>query len=115
MQTTIDAYHLSQRCQKIDILGQCIQKTAGLCGRKIAVIGSGDLSHKLKAEGPYGFQKEGPEYDQRIMDVMGRGDFGQLFDFTEEFCEKAAECGHRSFVIMAGALDGLGTSGKTFP
>ncbi|HIV39668.1 MAG TPA: AmmeMemoRadiSam system protein A [Candidatus Blautia stercorigallinarum] len=89
------------------ILGQCIQKTAGLCGRKIAVIGSGDLSHKLKAEGPYGFQKEGPEYDQRIMDVMGRGDFGQLFDFTEEFCEKAAECGHRSFVVMAGALDGL--------
>lgn len=89
------------------ILGQCIQKAAGLCGRKIAVIGSGDLSHKLKAEGPYGFQREGPEYDQRIMDVMGRGDFGQLFDFTEEFCEKAAECGHRSFVVMAGALDGL--------
>ena len=89
------------------ILGQCIQKTAGLCGRRIAVIGSGDLSHKLKAEGPYGFQKEGPEYDRRIMDVMGRGDFGQLFDFTEEFCEKAAECGHRSFTIMAGALDGL--------
>ena len=23
------------------------------------------------------------------------------------FCEKAAECGHRSFVVMAGALDGL--------
>ena len=89
------------------ILGQCIQKTAGLCGRRIAVIGSGDLSHKLKAEGPYGFQKEGPEYDRRIMDVMGRGDFGQLFDFTEEFCEKAAECGHRSFVIMAGTLDRL--------
>lgn len=89
------------------ILGQCIQKTAGLCGRRIAVIGSGDLSHKLKAEGPYGFQKEGPEYDHRIMEAMGQGNFGQLFDFTEEFCEKAAECGHRSFVIMAGALDGL--------
>ena len=38
---------------------------------------------------------------------MGQGDFGQLFDFTEEFSEKAAECGHRSFVTMAGALDGL--------
>ena len=69
------------------------------------MIGSGDLSHKLKEDGPYGFSKEGPEYDNRIMDVMGRGDFGQLLDFPEEFCEKAAECGHRSFVILAGALD----------
>ena len=51
------------------ILGQCIQKTAGLCGRRIAVIGRGGLSHKLKAEGPYGFQKEGPEYDHRIMEA----------------------------------------------
>lgn len=86
-------------------LGQCIRKTAELLDRSVAVIASGDLSHKLKEEGPYGFQKEGPEYDSRIMDVMGRGDFGELFDFTEEFCEKAAECGHRSFVAMAGALD----------
>ncbi len=88
-------------------LGQCIRKAAELLGRNVAVIGSGDLSHKLKEDGPYGFQKEGPEYDERIMDVMGRAAFGELFDFPENFCEKAAECGHRSFTIMAGALDGL--------
>ena len=70
------------------------------------MIGSGDLSHKLLEEGPYGFAEEGPEYDERIMDVMGRAAFEELFDFDEVFCEKAAECGHRSFCIMAGALDG---------
>ena len=89
------------------MLGQCIQKAAELCGRNIVVIGRGDLSHKLKEDGPYGFQKEGPEYDSRIMEVMGAAAFDQLFDFTEEFCDKAAECGHRSFVIMAGTLDRL--------
>ena len=88
-------------------LGQCIRETAQRLGRKIAVIGSGDLSHKLSPEGPYGFKEEGPEYDRRIMDVMGTGDFGRLFDFSEDFCEKAAECGHRSFLIMAGVLDRL--------
>ena len=88
-------------------LGECIRKTAELLDRDVVIIGSGDLSHKLKEDGPYGFQKEGPEYDERIMDVMGRGAFGELFDFSEDFCDKAAECGHRSFVIMAGALDGL--------
>ena len=94
------------------VLGQCIQKTAELCEKKIVVIGSGDLSHKLKADGPYGFQKEGPEYDKRIMEVMGSASFDQLFDFTEEFCEKAAECGHRSFLIMAGALDRMAVEAR---
>lgn len=95
------------RLQNITNWEPCIKKTAELLGRSIVIIGSGDLSHKLKEDGPYGFQKEGPEYDARIMDVMGRAAFSELFDFSEEFCDRAAECGHRSFTIMAGALDGL--------
>ena len=75
-------------------------------GRKVVYVASGDLSHKLQDYGPYGFAEEGPVYDKRIMDVCSGGRFGELFDFDENFCEKAAECGHKSFVIMAGALDG---------
>ena len=86
-------------------LGQCIQETANALNRKVVIIASGDLSHRLKEDGPYGYQKEGPAYDARIMDVMGKGDFGELMEFPEDFCEKAGECGHRSFTIMAGALD----------
>lgn len=86
-------------------LGQCIKTAAQTLGRNTVLIASGDLSHKLKEDGPYGYQEEGPAYDMRIMDVMGRGAFGELFKFSEDFCEKAAECGHRSFTIMAGAFD----------
>ena len=88
-------------------LGQIIAQATGYTGKRAVVIASGDLSHKLQDYGPYGFAEEGPEYDRRIMDVCGRASFGELFDFSETFCEKAAECGHRSFVIMAGTLDGL--------
>lgn len=88
-------------------LGQIIARAVRDCGRRAVVVASGDLSHKLQYHGPYGFAPEGPEYDRRIMDVCGRASFGELFDFDESFCEKAAECGHRSFVIMAGTLDGL--------
>ena len=88
-------------------LGQMVQQTADSLGRRVVVIGSGDLSHKLRKDGPYGLSKEGPEYDDRIMNVMGRAAFDELFDFDEVFCDKAAECGHRSFCIMAGTLDGL--------
>ncbi len=88
-------------------LGQIIARAVEDTGKRAVLIASGDLSHKLQHYGPYGFSEEGPEYDRRIMDVCKRASFGELFDFDESFCEKAAECGHRSFVIMAGAFDGL--------
>lgn len=86
-------------------LGQYIQEVDKLLNRTTVLIASGDLSHRLKEDGPYGYREEGPEYDSRIMEVMGTADFGKLFQFPENLCERAGECGHRSFTIMAGALD----------
>ena len=93
-------------------VGQIIRQAEEETGRKTVYVASGDLSHKLQEYGPYGFAAEGPEYDQRIMDVCSRGAFGEMLDFEESFCDKAAECGHRSFVIMAGTLDGLEVQAK---
>ena len=93
-------------------LGRMIARTAELTGRRTVIVASGDLSHKCRAEGPYGFAPEGPEYDTRIMDVCGRAAFGELFEFDEAFCDRAAECGHRSFVIMAGAFDGVAVEAR---
>ena len=88
-------------------LGQIIAKAVDDSGKKVVIIASGDLSHKLQEYGPYGYSKEGPEYDEKIMEVCGKAEFGRLFEFDESLCQLAAECGHRSFVIMAGAFDGL--------
>ena len=85
--------------------GELIREAIDKTGRRAVFVASGDLSHKLQEHGPYGFAPEGPQYDERIMDVARRAAFDEMFDFQEDFCEKAAECGHRSFVIMAGALD----------
>lgn len=87
-------------------MGMAVREAVEKCGRRTVLVASGDLSHKLQEYGPYGFAKEGPEYDEKIMDVMGRAAFGELLDFDSGFCDRAAECGHRSFVIMAGAFDG---------
>ena len=92
--------------------GQIIREAVERLGTKAVFIASGDLSHKLQDYGPYGFAQEGPQYDERIMDVCSRAAFGELFDFDETFCDRAAECGHRSFVIMAGALDGQAVKAK---
>ena len=86
--------------------GMLIKDAVEKLGRRGVYVASGDLSHKLQDYGPYGFAEEGPVYDSRIMEVCSGARFGELFDFDENFCDKAAECGHKSFVIMAGALDG---------
>ncbi len=87
-------------------LGVKIRRAVEVLGRRAVFVASGDLSHKLQDYGPYGFVPEGPVYDERLMNVMSRASFGELLEFDETLCEKAAECGHRSFVIMAGAFDG---------
>ena len=46
-------------------------------------------------------------FDERIGVLFETGNLEGLFEFDEDFCEAAAECGLRSFQIMAGALDGL--------
>lgn len=87
-------------------LGRIVAEAAEALGRRVGFVASGDLSHKLLPDGPYGFAPEGPVFDERIGRVFAEGDLDALFDFDEDFCEAAAECGLRSFQIMAGALDG---------
>jgi AmmeMemoRadiSam system protein A len=88
-------------------LGQMIRKAVEELGRRAVFVASGDLSHKLKNYGPYGFDPAGPVYDEKIMKAAEECDFGGMLEFDPAFLDKAAECGHRSFVIMAGAFDGL--------
>lgn len=87
-------------------MGKYIAKVAEDLNRKVVFVASGDLSHVLKEDGPYGYQPEGPKFDQEVTQAMADGDFMRFLTFDEGFCDDAAECGLRSFQIMAGALDG---------
>jgi AmmeMemoRadiSam system protein A/AmmeMemoRadiSam system protein B len=85
--------------------GQLISRTAEELNRNVVFLASGDLSHKLADDGPYGFAAEGPQFDEQVTEAMAKGDFLRFLTFDADFCENAAECGLRSFMIMAGALD----------
>lgn len=92
-------------------LGQCIQ-AAAQGDKRVCVIGSGDLSHRLKDDGPYGYRAEGPELDVQITDALKTGDFLALLNINPALAEQGAECGLRSFIMMAGALDGHAVDAK---
>ncbi|MHC1786551.1 MAG: AmmeMemoRadiSam system protein A [Christensenellales bacterium] len=85
-------------------LGEMIDQAAGQLGRPYCVVASGDLSHYLKEDGPYGFRPEGPRYDRQVMDILSRGALRELLDMPEAFPDQAGSCGQRSFLIMAGCF-----------
>lgn len=88
-------------------LGQSITRAAERLDMRCVLIASGDLSHRLKEDGPYGFNPAGPAFDRAVEGVFARGTLQELFALDPVMCENAAECGLRSFEIMAGALEGL--------
>lgn len=86
------------------MLGRAIRQAVEELDRRVVLIASGDLSHRLKEDGPYGFAPEGPEFDQACMDILAQGRLNGLFEFEAPLLAGAAECGLGSFQIMAGAL-----------
>lgn len=87
-------------------LGLLIKRTAEKLGTRTVILASGDMSHKLKEDGPYGFAKEGPILDAKLQEIFRDADFLSLMELSPDLRDAAAECGVGSFQIMAGALDG---------
>lgn len=94
--------------------GKCISEVAEKLNRKVVFIAIGDLSHRLKKDGPYGFMQEGSKFDKEITEAMKEADFFKFMNFDTNFCDRAGECGLRSFIIMAGALDGKSVESKFY-
>ena len=86
-------------------LGQIVAEAAESLGRKMVLIGSSDMSHKLTRDGPYGFAPEGPEFDGIVAEALSEGDFLSLFKIPETLRESAAECGYNSLMVLAGCFD----------
>jgi len=72
--------------------------------RRLAWIASGDMSHRLKEDGPYGFHPSGPKFDQEFIKLFKNKDVQGILNLPERLIEEAGECGLRSFCLLLGAL-----------
>ena len=75
--------------------------------KKYALIASGDISHCLKEDGPYGFHPDGPKFDKALIEFLKKKDRESIFKLDEMYPE-AGECGLRSFCFLLGILDASG-------
>lgn len=74
-----------------------------LAKKNYAVVASGDLSHCLKDDGPYGFNPDGPKFDQALIGALKKKDIKSLLTLEEKYPE-AGNCGLRSFAFALGLL-----------
>jgi len=70
----------------------------------VALIASGDLSHCLKEEGPYGFHPDGPKFDKELIECLKKKDIENILKLDNIYPE-AGECGLRSFCFLLGILE----------
>jgi len=75
--------------------------------KKYALIASGDLSHCLKEDGPYGFHPDGPKFDKDLIEALKRKDIEKILKLDNMYSE-AGECGLRSFCFLLGILEDSG-------
>lgn len=92
--------------------GRAIREAAAETGRRIAVIASGDLSHRLTPDAPAGFDPDGKVFDREITAALEGGDIEAIFRLDPRMARNAGECGLRPVWIMSGALDGCDIDAK---
>lgn len=76
---------------------------------EIALVASGDLSHCLREDGPYGFNPDGPKFDKELIESLKKKDVENILKLDEKYPE-AGECGLRSFCFLLGILEAHSTS-----
>lgn len=87
--------------------GKAVQAAVGMMDKRVAVIASGDLSHRLTPDAPAGFSPKGAEFDRRVVAAVGDMDVKALLSMDEGLIEEAGECGLRPIYFLMGVLGGL--------
>lgn len=80
----------------------------------IALIASGDLSHRLTEDAPAGFSPYGMKFDHALIDMLKKNEVDKIRNLNPDFCDEAGECGLRSIIIALGVLIDLKYSFKQY-
>ncbi len=87
--------------------GKAIYNAVSESEENIAVIASGDLSHRLTPDAPAGYSKRGKEFDKKLIELLEKGKADDILALEPNLIEEAGECGLRSIIVLLGAMSEL--------
>ena len=85
--------------------GRAIRNAAQRTERRVALIASGDLSHRLKIDGPYQFEPTAHLFDEQVVAAIAGLNPSGVLNIDPDLKDRAGECGYRSIIIALGATD----------
>ncbi|MBI2551210.1 hypothetical protein HYV73_02580 [Candidatus Uhrbacteria bacterium] len=85
--------------------GRLLKEVCMETGRRVAVIGTGDLSHALSSDAPAGFHPEGKEFDERVQEAIRGLSLSTLLGMDPSLVENAHECAYRPLLMLFGVIE----------
>ncbi|HVG39499.1 MAG TPA: AmmeMemoRadiSam system protein A [Pyrinomonadaceae bacterium] len=75
--------------------------------RPVALIASGDLSHRLLPTAPAGFDAEAHLFDEQVVAAVADSTPEKIIQVDQSLRRRAGECGYRSMLVAFGAAENL--------
>jgi AmmeMemoRadiSam system protein A len=85
-------------------LGGAIGAAARASHRRIAIVASGDMSHRLRPNAPCGFHPQAHQFDEAFMRLVRSGDYPEIGRMDPELRQLAAEDAVDSTLVAAAAV-----------
>lgn len=95
--------------------GQKLKELIDTSAKKIAVISSGDLSHRLKKKSPGGYSPKGTKFDNKLIEYLNTPETAatNILKMDHKLITEAGECGLRPIIMLLGLTGGTGLEAKT--
>ncbi|MFA5076543.1 MAG: AmmeMemoRadiSam system protein B [Patescibacteria group bacterium] len=116
---TVPLYYLTQHLPEIKIVpvsyslldyqthlkfGEALKDQIFNSNKRVAIVASGDLSHRLTKDAPAGYTPAGKEFDEKLINSLKNRDLDGLLKIDSKLIEAAGECGLRSILILLGVI-----------
>jgi aromatic ring-opening dioxygenase LigB subunit len=87
--------------------GKAVQMAISSAGKRVAVIASGDLSHRLTPDAPAGYSPRAAEFDKQVLQAVRDLSVKSLLNIDRNLVEEAGECGLRPIFFLLGVVGGM--------
>ncbi|MGD9580994.1 MAG: AmmeMemoRadiSam system protein B [Vampirovibrionia bacterium] len=94
--------------------GNSIKQAAERLNKKVILVASGDLSHRVTESAPGGFAAEGKQFDQMVYESIKTGKYENISSMDPQLRENAGECAYNSLMVAFGALENMQTSSEIY-
>jgi len=73
----------------------------------IAIVASGDLSHRLTKDAPGGYSPKGKKFDKKLIDALKKNKPEDIINMDHKLIQEAGDCGLKSILMLLGVMDGI--------